>query len=107
MMINQLNDRELAALAELIRERRQRCEGPAWDRAGIVAALRRSGSGDVLLFLGAAFRAADDPGARTPEAINWPQYWPQRDDGGTTRSAEPRCATCMLPKRGHDHLNRI
>src|SRR5215213_5796816 len=92
MMTEPLTDLELRLAADLTREHQQHTRGRAWDRAGIVAAFRRSKCGDVLLLLAAAFRAAEDLAAETPEAINWPQYW--RNDRPPPKSNEPVCVIC-------------
>lgn len=86
---------ELSALAFVVEQHRDRVPAAEhWDRAGIVAHLRKLDlePGDALTV---ALLAAADPTARMPIAITWPQYRTGlTSSSGQRRPHGPVCDHC-------------
>ncbi len=98
-----LNDGQRTALAQIIRSfRRDGLNGPAWDMAGIVAAIRKAEAvaDSGVQLAAAALAVAANPEAKTPGLIARPgRHWPELGDG---KRRPPTRITTDVPCPDHE-----
>lgn len=98
-----LNDGQRTALAQILRSfRRDGLNGPAWDMAGIVAAIRKAEAvaDSGVQLAAAALAVAANPEAKTPGLIARPgRHWPDLADG---RRRTPTRITTDVPCPDHE-----